>query len=308
MTSGLAQLRAILPPPEDPIETNGAQTLVLIGGPLTRLESWDAVEQALGTNLPADYKGFIDTYGSGLIDEFIRVLNPFSQMSGLSLVESAREMPHFWEDCASFFPADGGLLPVATTTNGDLITWKTRGAPDDWTIMVLQPRSDKTQRFAASFTTFLGSLLGRAKRCRLFPEDFPSASPIFRPWTRLRESNNLQLVFAEEEPFETRTSRIRAVLASTGRLSVRHGPHAFWVIRPGGAQRDAIDISYDEDTFYSDIEQRTLHRGTLRLTFARIDEEIAKEHAATCIRILRARRRRLYEVEVWPDLEDSISQ
>jgi hypothetical protein len=43
-----------------------------------RPDEWSLVEEQLGIGLPADYKQFIEGFGTGNIDDFILILNPFS--------------------------------------------------------------------------------------------------------------------------------------------------------------------------------------------------------------------------------------
>ena len=59
----LASLTTILPPPAQPVETGSR-------------DEWQAVEEDLGCVLPADYKEFIATYGTGDIDDFLQVTTP----------------------------------------------------------------------------------------------------------------------------------------------------------------------------------------------------------------------------------------
>lgn len=37
---------------------------------------WDAIEAELGRSLPQDYQHCVETYGSGLLGNFIRIFNP----------------------------------------------------------------------------------------------------------------------------------------------------------------------------------------------------------------------------------------
>ena len=38
--------------------------------------SWKVVEEELGTELPEDYKGFIEMFGLGKVNEFLTILVP----------------------------------------------------------------------------------------------------------------------------------------------------------------------------------------------------------------------------------------
>jgi hypothetical protein len=74
----LERLRRLLPPPAEPLEAG-------------RTDGWAAVEAALGTGLPSDFKAFTERYGSGKIDDFLYLFNPFTQgQDGNLLVEKDR--------------------------------------------------------------------------------------------------------------------------------------------------------------------------------------------------------------------------
>ena len=61
----LATINSLVPPPESPVEV-GTKA------------GWKEVEMKLGLKLPADYRKFIDTYGSGLFADFYIIYNPFA--------------------------------------------------------------------------------------------------------------------------------------------------------------------------------------------------------------------------------------
>jgi hypothetical protein len=74
----LERLGQLLPPPEDPVEPG-------------RPDGWAAVEAALGTGLPSDFKAFTERYGSGMVDDFLYLFNPFAAgEDGNLLVEKDR--------------------------------------------------------------------------------------------------------------------------------------------------------------------------------------------------------------------------
>lgn len=167
-------LSDILVPPEAPVE-NG-----YVGG-------WEQAESELGVPLPQDYKTFIDAYGSGQIDEFIWIFNPFSKNENLQLIRQLTiqsavlsELVALGENVPySVFPATGGVIPFGITDNGDLLFWKTSEAPSEWTVAVNDSRSPEWQEFRGSMTEFLASLLHGKVRCKFFPEDFPRRRPVF---------------------------------------------------------------------------------------------------------------------------------
>jgi hypothetical protein len=156
-------LSQILLPPSMPIETSG---------------SWDNVENQLGTKLPQDYKDFIEVFGSGIIGRFVTVLNPFSSRPGLNLIVQSKLQlaalsvlrDNFSEpNPYKLYPANGGLLPVAITDNGDVVHWLTTEDVTGWTMVVNEARSPDFQHFACNLTTFLAGILNKSITCRAFP-------------------------------------------------------------------------------------------------------------------------------------------
>ena len=77
----LERLRELLPPPADPVEPG-------------RPDGWAEVEGTLGTELPGDFKAFTERYGSGTVDAFLYLFNPFTAgQDGNLLVEKDRARP-----------------------------------------------------------------------------------------------------------------------------------------------------------------------------------------------------------------------
>lgn len=154
----LKKLVALLDPPRAPVEVPGAR-------------DWSAVECFLGTSLPADYKRFVATYGTGLISDHLQVMNPFSTVrpwfqrlrGDLGALHAAR-----WNQQSSgealnnvpypIFPEAKGLLPWGFTYNGDLLCWRTDRHPDTWTV-VAATRSWRYAEYAGTMSEFLVDLL-----------------------------------------------------------------------------------------------------------------------------------------------------
>ncbi|MBK8255236.1 MAG: SMI1/KNR4 family protein [Polyangiaceae bacterium] len=139
---------------------------------------WAFIESAIGTPLPADYKEFLQTYGSGTISNYMRVLNPFSTTElwlekvrfRLSIYHSSRRnnpvpgftlppplapvnsMPY------PIFPESGGVFPWGHTENGDGLLWLTQGNPNEWKV-VAETRSFRYAEFPGTMTEFLTALL-----------------------------------------------------------------------------------------------------------------------------------------------------
>lgn len=168
-------LTDILFPPELPIENHGSL--------------WPEVEHELEARLPHDYKTFIDSYGTGKINSFILIFNPFSTNQYVNLKDQAhrqldalRTLIKGGESCPyPLFPEPGGLLPVGITDNGDVIHWLTKGSSDAWSVVVNDSRSPEYEEFDCDLTSFLASILTRDIRSKIFPESFPNTQPRFEP-------------------------------------------------------------------------------------------------------------------------------
>ncbi len=133
---GLDPLKAVLPPPLNPPEVLDA-------------DAWEGAERQLGTRLPADFKAFVNTYGTGRIDDFLVVFNPFSSNRFVNLIERGRSdlegmamLKQGFPQSYPFdvYPAPGGLLPCAATDNGNILYWRTVGVPEQWPIVVYESR------------------------------------------------------------------------------------------------------------------------------------------------------------------------
>lgn len=172
----IEDLRTILLPPAAPIEAGPAD--------------WNKVEGELGTPLPADYKAYIETYGSGHVADFIWVFNPFARRDNITLqVQVERQLGVLeelvadsgWKLPYPLFPKPGGLLPLGMTDNGDVIHWHTTGQAGDWTIVVNDARSPDCVEHDTGLVGFLTMILRRDEHCAMFPASFPPAEVRFEP-------------------------------------------------------------------------------------------------------------------------------
>jgi hypothetical protein len=173
----LRRLEAILKPPLGLAE-------------IVRPEIWEQVERDLGTALPDDYKRFVSIYGTGRIDQFLWIFTPTASSKYINLVEANRAYSQLldearkWDreyDPYDLYPAPGGLLAFGATDNGNVLYWKTRDAPSQWTVVAYQSRGLEHFDFNGSMSEFLAALLSREITCNVFPADFPSVRPTFVP-------------------------------------------------------------------------------------------------------------------------------
>lgn len=172
----LTELLSVLSPPNMPLERPDPA-------------NWQEVEKALGTQLPEDYKQFLEVFGTGRIDRFLWVYSPVSKNPFLNLFNERDECAatafalkrDFGLELLPFpaYPELGGLLPWAGTDNGDRLYWLTGGKPDAWPIVVAPAREPEYQRFSMSMTSFLARTLRKRLVCQIFPENFPTEAPRF---------------------------------------------------------------------------------------------------------------------------------
>jgi hypothetical protein len=163
----LERLRSLLPPPANPVEPG-------------RPDGWAPVEAALGTGLPPDFKAFTEQYGSGKVDDFLYLFNPFARgQDGNLLFEKDRVLAAYTETRAKFperlplppFPEPGGVLPLGRTDNGDELYWVTRGTPADWPVALLESRAARQEVHPLTVTGLLAALAAGELRTDVLPDD-----------------------------------------------------------------------------------------------------------------------------------------
>lgn len=168
------QLARIVPPPRNPQETGTPKT-------------WEKTEKRLGLQLPPDYKTLIDSYGSGSIDDFIMVYNPFAQNEYLNLFFALDALHQadrqtqlladpVWTAVQPFelYPAPEGLLPWGGTTNlEDTFFWQIKGPPETWETVFYNLRSGEYEVWKFPLTEFLYRLFTQQVELVLLPDDYP---------------------------------------------------------------------------------------------------------------------------------------
>ena len=149
------KLKSLVPPPTRLFEVGN-------------IDQWQAVEQKLGLVLPADYRDFVFTYGTGLFAEFYRVYNPFAVDEWMNLSASI-ERDCGWvretkRDSPSrvpypIFPEPSGLLPWGNDENGNYYYWITSGSPDSWLVVSDELRGEGFREYGRCMTDFLCEVL-----------------------------------------------------------------------------------------------------------------------------------------------------
>ncbi len=163
----LSELVRILPPPKNPREAG-------------TVDAWPAVEAALRFSLPADYKQFINTYGTGGIDGWVFPFSPFAGDKQLNLEQqiqvrlaALRQLRDAANEHIPYpiHPELGGVIPWACTQNGDVLFWIAKGSPSDWTVCINDARCPEWEAFPYSMVAFLVKMLRAEVKVSIFPSD-----------------------------------------------------------------------------------------------------------------------------------------
>ncbi|MFJ4920165.1 SMI1/KNR4 family protein [Streptomyces sp. NPDC088725] len=148
-----------------------------------RSRDWAAVEQQLGTALPQDYKELIGTYGGGVFDEEIWLLDPESLDKGYNLLDEAKAraeiLANLWQvepKPPQLLQDDGAtVLPWAYIEgSGAMLYWLRRPGqnPEEWTTLFNEGRGPEWEYHPHSCAHFLFSALtGEADT--IYFDEFP---------------------------------------------------------------------------------------------------------------------------------------
>ncbi|MYW46111.1 SMI1/KNR4 family protein [Streptomyces sp. SID161] len=172
MNPSLTRLTELLPPPE-------------VAAP----KDWAAVEEQLGTELPRDYKELVDTYGGGLFDANIWLLEPGCQRPRYDLIAMdarCRESLKLLWDRGELRPAEldqeeARLIPWAYEDEGGEVLYflSTPGQkPENWPILINEGRGPGWERHDGPCTSFLLRLMTGEIESEYFP-DMPLDEHVF---------------------------------------------------------------------------------------------------------------------------------
>ncbi|MFH8574429.1 SMI1/KNR4 family protein [Streptomyces zaomyceticus] len=154
MHPAVEQLTRIVPPPAE-----------------RQPRAWPTIEARLGSALPEDFKDLVDTYGGGVFDETIWILEPDCADPDYDLlamkVERAEVLDRLWEIGPEPRPGqledDGaGLLPFAYIEGtGAYLYWLTgeNVRPEDWTVLANAGRGPEWEYHPVSSARFILSVL-----------------------------------------------------------------------------------------------------------------------------------------------------
>ncbi|MFG3156997.1 SMI1/KNR4 family protein [Streptomyces sp. NPDC048219] len=149
---------------------------------------WAQAEAGLGTGLPSDYKLLAETYPPLVFADFLAVgFPPAGREKAWAEDPDDLEIIAEWcEDAETAtplypFPAPGGLLPWATSFQGDYFLWTTNETgPDTWTVTVAS-RNGVWWHYTAGAVQFMADLVSGSLQ--------PWALPPVRPTVRAVEPN-----------------------------------------------------------------------------------------------------------------------
>jgi len=178
----LAELRAVLSPPDAPRYTGSNQ-------------EWTAAEMVLSLVFPPDFKDYVRVYGDRQLAEWCHILSPIGQGVELApdLSASLSSLPAMvaggvgWQAYLShvaynlgayeadqeeerratghnvmfpyrFYPDPGGIFPWAYLDDNTALYWLTDGEPDTWPVVRAEVHEGMTL-FPMSMTSYLAAWL-----------------------------------------------------------------------------------------------------------------------------------------------------
>jgi hypothetical protein len=134
----------------------------------------------VGTRLPIDYVYFISSYGSGSINNFLCVFNPFSSNRYINLVSQIPAVLSALRELREKFPQDfpyplyfepDGILPWGGSDDGDNYFWLTKGSPDKWPVVTV-PRHAEVELFDMPMSIFIARALSGQLQSGAIPKYF----------------------------------------------------------------------------------------------------------------------------------------
>lgn len=218
----LERLEQIVAPPLSPVAAHG---------------DWSAVERALGTPLPSDWKALVEAYGYGSFCDFFHLQSPFFEPCTMieqakQTLDADRQLAKMFPKAVPFpsFPDADGALPWARTDNGDVAYWLTMGSPDDWPVAVWNPRGgERFELVDGGAVRFLAGWLGGEFAVSVFPKsaDFRKERDVWFDAWRMRVGQTIQLATESETPEELEGTeyawRLAALVAALQPVTMRGG-------------------------------------------------------------------------------------
>ncbi|MEU6278742.1 SMI1/KNR4 family protein [Streptomyces sp. NPDC047028] len=134
-----------------------------------RSRDWVTTERQLGTSLPDDYKDLVETYGGGVFDETIWLLDPECPDEDYNLLGQATErataLADLWQTepkPAALQEPEAQILPWAYVEDSCMHLYWLRQpgqTPNEWTVILNEGRGPEWEHHAAQCATWLLSVL-----------------------------------------------------------------------------------------------------------------------------------------------------
>lgn len=149
---------------------NFASNLVdLLGVPENaRPYSWDAVEAAISSALPRDYKELIDTTGALIIDDWLCLFGPERGSSSSDIALLVEERERAWDELRESgvelpeeYFAEGSRLIAFGAIEGTYFFWHavSGSVPEDWGVVVVDEDLESWYDFDLSATECIYKIL-----------------------------------------------------------------------------------------------------------------------------------------------------
>ncbi|MFJ9806555.1 SMI1/KNR4 family protein [Streptomyces wuyuanensis] len=145
-----------------------------------RSRDWPAAEQELGTPLPADYRELVETYGGGVFDETIWLLDPACPDDDYNLLAATTErtdvLANLWKTeplPAQLQTAGARVIPWAyIEDSGAYLYWLAQPGqkPDEWTVMLNEGRGPQWEHHNTPCASFLLAVLTGQAETDYFPD------------------------------------------------------------------------------------------------------------------------------------------
>ena len=150
---------------------------------------WNVIENDFKIIIPIDFKKVVEAYGSGCIDDFLWILNPFSENQSINFLASRyfiesylslkNEFPEYF--IRSIFPEDQSFFPWCVTDNGETFNWiiDKNKSSDEWKVAIFSSDQTSEEVYDMSATELLIKLLSKEIISKILPDDFPSNNVLF---------------------------------------------------------------------------------------------------------------------------------
>ena len=152
--------------------------------------AFDLFYEKFGIDVPEDYRQFISKFGSGAICGFFWIYNPAARHTYINLLEQPpRDLDAYREAFDSpdetnkfpLYPKQEGFFPFGRTDNGDVLFWKTRGDPEEWTVVIASAREQVHDDTGLTFERYFETLFKMDLESQVLPDDLLNNGTYFSP-------------------------------------------------------------------------------------------------------------------------------